>query len=284
MAKLPVIGVTTQVIRRAKWYKHIHGLGFDAVEINRRNSKLNFSVFFLEKVKKYMEGFDLSVHSGASGIFQPNESFTAAHLAILSAEIDVCRFLGARQLVFHLGDGVLSKVKKQRLRQVLSRAENLGVDMIYESNSVLVADYAYDALESFPKLGYVLDLGHLNNGYGRGMLGCEIDEFVRNVRNRVVYVHASNNDGWRDEHAGLEEGSLDWRGVLDMLDVSKIVKIIVEVRRRESVDGARRALVQYLITRLSAEKGPNRAPALGRRDPSPAAPKKAQENVAATPP
>jgi len=242
----PVVGITTQMIRHAKWYKYIRELGFDAVEINRQNSKLHFNLYFLEKVKRYMKGFDLSLHSGTAGIFQPLESFTRANLAVLIAEVDVCRFLGARQFVFHLNDGILSPENKKRLKQVICYAADLGVEMIYESNSALIARYTYDILESFPELGYVLDLGHLNNGYGNGKLGCEIDEFVHSVRDRVIYVHASNNSGKRDEHRGLEDGTLDWRLVLDMLDFSRILKIILEVRSLEMVEASRTELMQYL--------------------------------------
>jgi hypothetical protein len=53
MLAAPKIGVTTQVIRQAKWYKFIDELGFKAIEINRLNSKLHFNLFFLEKVKRY---------------------------------------------------------------------------------------------------------------------------------------------------------------------------------------------------------------------------------------
>jgi sugar phosphate isomerase/epimerase len=242
----PIVGITTQIIRKAKWYKVIHELGFKAVEINRRNSKLHFQQYFLEKVRKYMEGFDVSLHSGTAGVFQKKESFTRANLAVLTAEIDVCRILGARQLVFHLNDGFLSLENKNRLKEVILYAEERGVDMLYESNSVLVAEYAYDILGHFPGLGYVLDLGHLNNGYGRGKLGCGMEEFLDHVKDRVMYVHASNNSGKRDEHKGLEEGTLDWRRVLDRLDVSRIVKIIIEVRHMDMVEGSRRALMQYL--------------------------------------
>ena len=219
--------------------------GFDAVEINRQNSKLHFSLYFLEKVKQYMAGFDLSLHSGTAGIFQPFESFTKANLAVLMAEVDVCRFLGARQLVFHLNDGIMSLENKKRLKKVLSYAADSGVQMVYESNSVLVSRYAFDVLESFPGLGYVLDLGHLNNGYGNGKLGCEIHEFVQWVRERVIYIHASNNSGKKDEHEGLENGTLDWRRILDMLDLSRIQKIIIEVRSVEMVESSRKALLQY---------------------------------------
>jgi len=242
----PVVGMTTQVIRKAKWYKTVHELGFQAVEINRQNSKLHFNTYFLEKVKRYMDGFDLSLHSGTAGVFDPNGSFTRANLAILSAEVNVCRILGARQFVFHLTDGILTPEDKKKLKDVVLFAADLGVEMMYESNSMLVAEYAYDVLDSFPDLGYVLDLGHLNNGYGRGRLGCDIDEFVQCVRNRVVYVHASNNSGRRDEHIGLEDGTLDWRHVLDMLDMWRIQKIIVEVRTVEMMQESRDALTRYL--------------------------------------
>jgi sugar phosphate isomerase/epimerase len=242
----PMVGITTQVIHQAKWYKYIGAFGFEAIEINRQNSKLHFNLFFLEKVKKYMAGFDLSVHSGTAGIFQPFESFTAANLATLTAEIDVCRYLGARQFVFHLNDGILSQEEKKRLKQVVAYGMDSGIAMLYESNSTLVADYAYDILDSFPELGYVLDLGHLNNGFGGGKLGCGIDEFVGRVKDRVVYVHASNNSGRRDEHNGLKDGTLNWRRVLDLVDLSKVMKIIIEVREPDMVEDTRRSLTRYL--------------------------------------
>ena len=252
---VPSIGITTQIIQRSKWYKYIREIGFKTIEINRQNSKLHFNLYFLEKIKRYLDGFDLSLHSGTAGIFQETESFTRANLAVLTAEIDLCRFLGARQFVFHLNDGILSPENKNRLKEVISFAADQGVDMLYESNSALVADDAYDILESFPRLGYVLDLGHLNVGYGRGTLRCETDEFIRRVKNRVVYVHASNNSGQRDEHNGLEDGTLDWRHVLDMLDLSKILKIIIEVRYVEMVENSRKELMRFLETNRNASIG-----------------------------
>jgi hypothetical protein len=39
----PKIGLSTQVILRSKWYKHVFNLGVDTLEINRRNSKLYFA-------------------------------------------------------------------------------------------------------------------------------------------------------------------------------------------------------------------------------------------------
>lgn len=251
---IPMVGVTSQVVREAKWYKFVGELGFEAIEINRQHSKLYFNMYFLEKIKRYTQGFDLSLHSGTAGVFQPYENFTRANLATLTAEIDICHFLGAGQLVFHMTDGFLSAENKKRFRDVLSHAEEMGVEMLYESNSTLVGDYAYDILDSFPKLGYVLDLGHLNNGHGNGWLGCSIDEFISRVASRVVYVHASNNSGRRDEHLDLDSGTLDWRGVLDKLNLSKIRKIIVEVRNLDLVEDSRLSLLTYLAEDMTAPK------------------------------
>jgi sugar phosphate isomerase/epimerase len=66
------------------------------------------------------------------------------------------------------------------------------------------------------------------------------------VKNRVVYVHASGNSGRGDEHLGLGDGTLDWRHVLDMLDLSRILKIIIEVRSLGMVEDSRRDLTEYL--------------------------------------
>ena len=248
----PAIGITTQLIRQAKWYKFVGNYGFKTVEINRQNSKLHFNLYFLEKVKRYLEGYDLSVHSGTAGIFQPLESFSEANLCILGAELDVCQYLGARQFVFHLNDGVMPDRDKQRLQEVISYGTELGVQMLFESNSTLVGDFAFDVLESFPELGYVLDLGHLNNGCGHDRLGCGLDDFLERIKDRVMYIHASNNSSLQDEHIGLEDGTLDWRHVLDMLDLSRIVKIIIEVRHESMIEQSAAALLRYLEERRPA--------------------------------
>ena len=163
---LPNIGITTQIIRRSKWYKEIDSFGFNTIEINRQNSKLYFDPYFLEKVKRYTRGYDLSIHSGTKGIFHSHGNFTKANLAVLIAEIDLCSMLGAKQLVFHLNNKRLTTENEKRLRDAIDYAKGLSIRMMYESDSRLVACDAYKILESFSDVGYVFDLGHFNNGIG----------------------------------------------------------------------------------------------------------------------
>jgi len=248
----PLIGVTSQVIRMSKWYKAVAELGFNAIEINRRNSKLHLSTFYLEKIKRYLHGLQVSLHSATTGIFQELESFTSAELAVLGAEVDVTRILEAGELIFHINPGRLDAGKRLKLRPVIDYAHTSGVLPVYESDAGLNARQVLKVLDMFPDIGYALDLGHLNNGYGRNLLGCRIDTFVEKIKHRVVYLHANNNDGIKDQHYGLEQGCLDWRAVLDRLDIRQIRKIIIEVCSSEHVADSRRALRNYLDNRLAA--------------------------------
>jgi sugar phosphate isomerase/epimerase len=245
----PVIGATSQVIRSSKWYKSAHQLGFEALEINRRDSKLHLNTFFLEKIKHYLRGLEVSLHSATTGIFQELESFSYAELATLQAEIDICRILGASELVFHINANRLDARQSRKLRTIIDYAHDNGVFPIYESNAGMNAKQVYKVLDLFPDIGYALDLGHLNNGWGRNLLGCSVDAFIDSVRKRVVYIHANNNDGIGDQHLGLDDGSLDWRAVLDQLDTDRIRKIIIEVCSTDYLDASRQALGHYLEKR-----------------------------------
>lgn len=241
----PIIGTTSQVIRKSKWYKEIDKLGVSALEINRRHSKLHFSLYFLDKVKYYLQGWDLSLHSATTGVFQGTPSFTDAELAALRAELDICRFLGARELVFHLNYRRGKGRAHERLQEIIDEAKANGIQMLYESDSAAQAHIALEVLERYEDLDYVLDLGHMNNGHGRGVLGCGISEFLQQIRSRVVYLHASNNCGTMDEHKGLDLGSLDWRKVLDELDLNRVRKIIIEVRTIDYLADSLQALKAY---------------------------------------
>ena len=167
----------------------------------------------------------------------------------MAAELDLCSMLGVEQFVFHLNCEMLTAENKKRLRDVIDYAADLNIMMMFESDSHFTAHDTYDVLESFNDLGYVLDIGHLNNSRGKRFLGCDMDDFIRNVESRVAYIHASNNSGTRDDHFGLESGTLDWKHVLDLLDLTKVLKIIIEVRNIDMVENSFRDLDAYIMNR-----------------------------------
>lgn len=58
--------------------------------------------------------------------------------------------------------------------------------------------------------GVTLDLGHANT------MGL-VDEFLDKCLDRVVHMHIHDNQGIRDEHLPLGEGSIDWKSVMGKL-------------------------------------------------------------------
>lgn len=61
----------------------------------------------------------------------------------------------------------------------------------------------------------------------------ELEDFLARVRDRVVYIHAHNNDGIKDQHNALDKGTLDWKHVLDKIDLSRVKELIIEATGRE---------------------------------------------------
>jgi len=89
----------------------------------------------------------------------------------------------------------------------------------------------------------------LNTSIGNKKLGMKLDDFLLKVKDRVVYIHAHNNNGKEDEHKSLDEGTLDWVHVLNKLDLKKVRKIIMECRGGESFRKTEKLLKNYLAKR-----------------------------------
>ena len=70
-------------------------------------------------------------------------------------------------------------------------------------------------------------------------------DFLKKIKKNVVYIHASAYDG-QEEHHGLDKGKLDWRGVLNQLDFSKIRKIIIELHYFKDFKKTKKVLDDYL--------------------------------------
>ena len=241
----PKIGVKTTTFNQRKWYKEIKDSGFDVLEIGMRSVRFHLDPEWIKKIKPNLDNLDISLHSGTAKVFTTIPQFTKTELEKLKSEVLICEIFGAKELVFHLKHDKLSDEEAGNLREVINFAKEHNVQMIYESNGILVADVALNFLNRFPDVNYCLDLGHLNNGYGRKMLGCELDEFINKVKNRVVYIHAHNNSGIKDEHKALRDGTLDWKHVFSLLDLSIVKKIIIEVKTKEDIIKTKSDLDDY---------------------------------------
>ena len=69
-------------------------------------------------------------------------------------------------------------------------------------------------------IGLVLDLGHANiNG--------QILDFISQFSDKIVHMHASDNDGAHDRHLGIGYGTTDWDCVAEEVKKTKYNGLIV---------------------------------------------------------
>ena len=76
-------------------------------------------------------------------------------------------------------------------------------------------------------VGIVMDLGHAN-------LEGQIEPFFKMLTDKIVHIHASDNDGSDDQHLGIGQGKIDYNWFAQTLkkmgyDKSVIVESITNV-------------------------------------------------------
>ena len=76
-------------------------------------------------------------------------------------------------------------------------------------------------------VGIVMDLGHAN-------LEGQIEPFFKLLADKIVHIHASDNDGSDDQHLGIGQGKIDYNSFAQTLkkmgyDKSVIIESITNV-------------------------------------------------------
>ncbi len=186
------------------------------------------------RLKKRLEeaGLRVSLHAPIHGVnlVSPNPRLAAAALAEHVAAIELAPELGAELVVFHPGGlpGEYARLPGayerawQRLGFALDilvpEAAARGVRLAIENKQagagrdlILTPEEHLRALEGRPGLGACLDFGHLHT------LREDPAHFVAALGERLVHVHLHDNQGERDEHLGLGQGTVPWEAALRAL-------------------------------------------------------------------
>ena len=59
-------------------------------------------------------------------------------------------------------------------------------------------------------IGLALDVGHAHiNG--------QIESFLRTFKDKIVHMHVSDNDGKSDQHLGIGRGTINWKGLVNIM-------------------------------------------------------------------
>jgi len=171
-------------------------------------------------------------------------------LSDLRFEIKYLTYLKKHKFSYQIPAPILTKNKKYFLR--LNKSYFWMYKFI-EGNQV--NSFGKPELKEIAKMmaenHNLIEKSKLNNYKGKGNVFArepvlkELNEFLKKVRKKVVYIHASGYDG-QEEHHGLDKGKLNWGEVLNQLDFSKIKKIIIELHHFEDFKETKKALDDYL--------------------------------------
>jgi sugar phosphate isomerase/epimerase len=125
--------------------------------------------------------------------------------------------------MFYPGEDWTRNVKSIKLLQDFAADHGVTVG-IENALDVFVMRKLEDFARFYSKvdddIGLVFDTGHANI-YG------EVESFPKELSDRIIQVHAHDNDGKTDLHLGIGNGTIDWTKVASLLKTTRRDKVIV---------------------------------------------------------
>lgn len=136
--------------------------------------------------------------------------------------LEVCRALGAKQMVFHPGyydkKSLFSRELAWKrsyglLEELVQIARPQGITLAYENvggpaASLFTQEEYIHALDHVdPCVKYLLDVGHAH------MNGWNIPEVIDALADRLCGLHLHDNDGTGDSHLPIGQGTIPWEEV-----------------------------------------------------------------------
>ena len=172
-----------------------------------------------EAAKSYNLEYSLHAPFADINIASPIKPMLNTAMKRLKQSIAYANALDAKLWVFHPGQqtgigqfypGADWKQNNQSIQELYKIAEEYGVNIALEN---LPAKYWFlmntpQEFNRFYKetnlpIGIVMDLGHAN-------LENQIEPFFDQLADKIIHIHASDNNGIEDQHLGIGEGKIDW--------------------------------------------------------------------------
>ena len=183
-------------------------------------------------------GLKYSVHAPFAdiNIASPSKPILKAVLTRLEKSISYASALNAYAWVFHPGlkTGIsmfypnmdwLQNLKTTRL--LFKIASDYGVKIAIE-NMPEPYSFLMKSVEDFTKfyeeisedIGLAFDVGHANlNGH--------TERFLTILGDKIVHIHAHDNDGKSDQHLGIGYGNVDWKNFANLLRKMPYDKLVI---------------------------------------------------------
>jgi sugar phosphate isomerase/epimerase len=196
-----------------------------------------------EAAKSYNLEYSLHAPFADINIASPSKAMLSASMKRLQQSMEYANAINAKLWVFHPGaktgigqfyPGADWKQNNQSIQKLWEKAEKLGLNIALENLPAKyyffmskAEDFARFYRETNLSVGIVLDLGHAN-------LEAQIEPFFNLLTDKIVHIHASDNNGVEDEHLGIGRGKINYNWVAETLnkvgyDKSIIIESITDV-------------------------------------------------------
>ena len=173
-----------------------------------------------------------SVHLPFSGIElgYPDYSLKSSWLELMGIALEYCLELECQIAVAHVSgnewpvENVQYKdcveISRIFIQELKPFADKLGVKLALENllrDKFVFGESLAEIARVFPEedLGFCLDTGHA------ALSGLNIADELQVAGQRLISVHANNNDGCRDAHQLPSHGVLDWQKIEESLTIAR---------------------------------------------------------------
>lgn len=227
------IGISTSVETRGENRDRINDLvdcGFNHIELYNKITRIRLvDVTPLLELKK-QKNLTFSFHSMVQDLFCTDEIIAAAELGCLKGEIRLASLIGCDNLIFHISKKTELNDEEIKSLVLLSKAANdSNLKLCLENNSSVGAfsgDYLAEIVTKIKDLNFCLDIGHFNIALNKGLIS-DLSIFLNRVRDKIVEIHVSYNNGKNDEHLALNDAGKSYLdNILNLINKEKLLAVI----------------------------------------------------------
>jgi sugar phosphate isomerase/epimerase len=113
--------------------------------------------------------------------------------------------------LFSVAEGM--KFQIESLQALMPVSKQTGVTLMLEPAASWndIPDHVDSILKAVPGLACHLDLGHCN------LNGCKPPEWIHRFADRLIHIHAHDNNGREDQHLPPGTGTIDWTDAVKAL-------------------------------------------------------------------
>lgn len=199
---------------------------FDYYEISPGGENFDFNAEIIKKANEIIKNNNISLNLHIP-YFLPINSLipdvSEASLKFVKKEIILASKLGAKKITIHSGDKDLPNTKAavtknikmliKNLKEIVSFGKKYKIKIGLENSWTpeRLCKSSKDLLhmtDSVKGLRVVFDAGHAN------AIKANLVKYFKEVKNQVINIHISDNNGKTDQHAMLGEGNINYKNLL----------------------------------------------------------------------